>query len=361
MADSQLLHKIHNIIRDKGPIPVDTYMNLCLADEDFGYYKTRDPFGKEGDFITAPDISQMFGELLAIWCIGMWHQLGRPTPVVLCEIGPGRAALMHDMLRTIARLAPDLLEASQIAMVETSGKLTQAQRDKLSDHAGRIQWFKRFADIPAGPLLLVANELFDAIPIRQYVKTGGDFVERLVGHDDGGMLSFTLGTRRLDKALLPADHAQAPAGAIFETSPFQQQLMQEIVGRIASDRGAGLIIDYGHLQPGFADTLQAMLKHRYDDVFANPGQADLTSHVDFSALARIAQQAGCQIATATQGEFLLTMGLLERAGRLGAGRDAAYQQKITADVQRLAGPDQMGTLFKVLALSDADTQLVGFA
>ncbi|PWL17081.1 methyltransferase [Falsochrobactrum shanghaiense] len=360
MPDTTLKARLKRLIATTGPISVADYMTACLGDRETGYYMTREPFGRDGDFITAPDVSQMFGELIAIWCVSIWDALGRPEKAVLCEIGPGRGTLMSDMLRAITKLAPQMASSASVAMVETSPRLTGIQKQKLTPFKSHINWYERFTDIPDGPLILVSNELFDAIPLRQFVKVAGRFVERMIALDQHGELHFVSGATGIDPALLPREHAQAPEGAIFEAAPARTALMQEIAERIAARRGAALTIDYGHLQSGFGDTLQAMLKHAYDDVFAHPGEADLTSHVDFDMLERTARHCGCRTQTMTQGDFLLAMGLVDRAGRLGAGRDAAFQEKIRDDVERLAAPDQMGTLFKVLAIADTATRLFPF-
>lgn len=360
MPETSLKDRLKRLIATAGPISVADYMAACLGDREAGYYTTREPFGREGDFITAPEVSQMFGELVGIWCVSEWDALGRPDAFVLCEIGPGRGTLMSDMLRTIGRLVPPMLGSARIAMVETSPRLVERQKEKLADAPVAVEWFERFSDIPDGPLILVTNELFDAIAFRQFVKVNGRFVERMIALDEKDAFRFVSGAGGIDPTLLPAGHTDAPEGSIFEAAPARTALMQEIAGRIATTRGAALNIDYGHLEAGFGDTLQAMLKHRFDDVFAHPGLADLTSHVDFDVLNKTAQANGCKTGTMTQGEFLLAMGLLDRAGRLGSGRDAAFQEKIRQDVERLAAPDQMGTLFKVLALSDAKTRLLPF-
>ncbi|WP_343312440.1 class I SAM-dependent methyltransferase [Brucella sp. BE17] len=360
MPDTPLKDRLKRLIAATGPISVADYMATCLGDPEAGYYITRDPFGREGDFITAPEVSQMFGELIGIWAIGIWDALGRPTNAVICEIGPGRGTLMNDMLRTMAKLAPQLVASASIAMVETSPRLADLQKQKLSQSSASIGWFERFTDIPDGPLILVANELFDAIPFRQFVKSGERFVERMIGLDKGGEFQFVSGAAGIDPALLPENYAQAPEGTIFEAAPARTALMQEVARHIIEQRGAALAIDYGHLRSGFGDTLQAMIKHDYDDVFAHPGIADLTSHVDFDVLERTARGHGCKTRTMTQGEFLLAMGLIDRAGRLGSGRDSAFQEKIRNDVERLAAPDQMGTLFKVLVAADPATQLIPF-
>lgn len=358
MPEASLKHRLKRLIGTTGPISVADYMAACLGDRESGYYTTREPFGRDGDFITAPEVSQMFGELIGIWSVGIWDALGRPDNAVLCEIGPGRGTLMSDMLRTIAKLAPAMSGSMCIAMVETSPRLVEKQKQKLGRE--NVEWFKQFSDVPDGPLILVSNELFDAIPFRQFVKSNGRFVERLIALNEQDEFYFISGTGGIDEALLPAGHQTAPEGTIFEAAPARTALMQEIAQRIAISRGAALSIDYGHLQSGFGDTLQAMLKHAYDDVFAHPGEADLTSHVDFDMLEKTARNCGCKTATMTQGDFLLGMGLVDRAGRLGAGREGAFQNKLRQDVERLAAPDQMGTLFKVLAIADKQTKIFPF-
>ncbi|PRD45408.1 methyltransferase [Phyllobacterium phragmitis] len=358
-----LKQRLVRLVEAAGPISVAEYMTACLGDREAGYYTTREPFGRDGDFITAPEVSQMFGELIGVWCVGAWAALGQPQNAVLCEIGPGRGTLMADMLRTLARIAPAFLRSVRIAMVETSPRLTEIQQQKLSGAAPSISWHQHIEDIPEGPLILVANELFDALPIRQFVKINDRFVERLVttvSTDEGTGLGFTAGAGSIDAALLPDGHMQAPDGAIFEAAPVRTALMQQIAERIGAGRGAALLIDYGHLEAGFGDTLQAVSKHKPQGVFERPGQADLTSHVDFAALAETARALACRTGTMTQGDFLIAMGLLDRARQLGANKDETYREQIRHDVERLAGPDQMGTLFKVLCVSDHQSRIFPF-
>ncbi|KXF76733.1 ATP synthase subunit beta [Paramesorhizobium deserti] len=346
-------------IETTGPISVAEYMAACLGDREAGYYTTREPFGREGDFITAPEVSQMFGELIGVWCAGAWEALGKPKDAVLCEIGPGRGTLMADMLRTLRQIAPDFLRSARITMVETSPRLAEIQREKLKNQPVSIEWHREIEDIPEGPLILVANELFDALPIRQYVKVNGCFVERLVTTRNAE-LCFTAGAGSIDTALLPDGHTRAPEGAIFEVAPARTALMQRIVERIAASRGGALLIDYGHLEAGLGDTLQAISKHEFQGVFEKPGEADLTSHVDFAALAATARAFSCRTGAMTQGDFLIAMGLLNRAGQLGADKDEVFREQIRNDVERLAGPDQMGTLFKVLCVGDRQSRIFPF-
>lgn len=360
-ADVTTLGKrITEQIAADSPLPVSEYMALCLFDPHHGYYTTREPFGSDGDFITAPEISQMFGELVAIWLYEAWTANDRPLPATVAEIGPGRGTLMKDMLRAWLRLDPAFFESVRFALVETSPRLAEIQRSTLGPMASKITWHETVATLPAQPLFIIGNELFDALPIRQFVQTATGWRERMVGLDDNGALAFFAGMASLDQKLLPPDAITAPEGAVLEFAPARSALMAEIAGRISSYGGTGLFIDYGYLQPGIGDTLQALKNHAFDDVLAHPGEADLTSHVDFAALATVAQAHGLKTMATTQGAFLLSMGLLERAGNLGAHADQADREAISAQVERLAGPDQMGELFKVLAVVTKDAGAVTF-
>lgn len=334
-----------------GPMPVSEYMATCLFDPDHGYYTTREPFGTAGDFVTAPEVSQMFGELVAVWVYSAWRALDRPMPVCLAEIGPGRGTLMADMLRTLDRLDPGFTTRMRVAMVEASPRLADAQRRKLAGGRARPIWLAALDDLPALPAIVVANELFDALPIRQFVKTGRGWLERVVTVDEAGKPVFSAATSGIDASLLPPGADHQPEGAIFEAAPARQAMMDAIAARIARHGGAALLFDYGHLEPGFGDTLQAVRDHAFDPVFASPGEADLTSHVDFAALAAAAHAHGLETRAMTQGAFLLAMGLLQRAGVLGTGADAATHDRLRGEVERLAGDEGMGRLFKVLVVA----------
>lgn len=334
-----LKRRITELITEAGPIPVSQYMALCLLDPADGYYTTREPFGARGDFTTAPEVSQMFGELVAVWLASAWQAAGKPQDATLAEIGPGRGTLMRDMLRTLSRIAPDLTR--RVAMIETSPRLVDVQKRTLGETTAA--WHRDVAELPDAPLFIVGNELFDAIPIRQFVKTPQGWRERCVGLDADGELAFVAGPGTTDAAL-----PDAPTGAVFEIAPARIALMQQIAERIARHGGAGLFVDYGHLATGIGDTLQAMRAHGYVDALAAPGEADLTSHVDFAELGAAAGADGLETRAMTQARFLLGMGLLERAGQLGAAGDAGVRERLQGEVERLAAPDQMGELFKML-------------
>lgn len=359
-----LADKIKAIISVHGPISVTDYFALCLADPEHGYYRTRDPFGRGGDFVTAPEVSQLFGEMIGIFLVHAWEKHLKPRRNVrIAEIGPGRGTMMADMLRVLQRLAPELYEAATIHLVETSPTLRDIQGKTLSAHAEKVAWHDSFDEIPSGFLLLSANEFFDAVPIRQFVKTQTGFRERLVGIDGDGELAFMTGAGSLDPTLLPSGHQAAPSGSIAEVAPARAAIMQMLSDRLFDGGGTAVIVDYGHLAAGFGDTLQAVFKHEFDPPLAHPGEADLTSHVDFEVLADVARARSVAVnGMMTQGEFLLKLGLLERAGTLGRDKDASEQEAIRAAVERLAGdgPNQMGELFKVMAVSSPAVTLLPF-
>ena len=348
-----LKERILRRIEAAGPLGVADYMATCLFDPDHGYYSTREPFGAAGDFTTAPEISQMFGELLAAWLVAAWREAGSPPGAVVAEIGPGRGTMMKDMARTVARLAPDLAASARFALVEASPRLREVQRATLAGAGPAFAWHERVATLPAGPLLVAANELFDALPMRQFVKTASGWRERIVGIGPDGGLAFMAGAACIDPALLPPDAATASPGAVVEVAPAREALMETVAERLATQGGAGLFVDYGYLGPALGDTLQALRRHRYDDPLAAPGEADLTSHVDFAPLAAAAKRHGLSAEIAAQGDFLLGLGLAERAGALGARQDEAGRERIRQAVERLAGPAGMGSLFKVMSVHAA--------
>jgi SAM-dependent MidA family methyltransferase len=360
---SPLSDKIKALIRANGPISVTDYFALCLADPEYGYYRTREPFGQHGDFITAPEISQLFGEMIGIFMVHAWQQHGTPTNVRLVEIGPGRGTMMADMLRVIKRLAPTLFEDLDVHLVETSERLRGVQRVTLEAYSTKISWHDSFDDVPEGFCLIAANELFDAIPIRQFVRTPTGFRERLVGLGADDELTFIAGVATVDPTILPAPAGNIPDGTIFEYAPARQAVMQTLCERLKQQGGTALVIDYGHMVTGFGDTLQAIIIHDFDPPLAHPGDADLTSHVDFEDLARVAVVAGVHLnGGLRQGEFLYGLGLAERAAALARDKDPIEQRLIAAAADRLAGEGagKMGELFKVIAVSSPALKLMPF-
>ena len=341
-------------IRENGPLTVSAYMAECLLHPLHGYYTQRPVFGAAGDFVTAPEVSQMFGEIIGAWLVHAWHQAGRPAPFVLAEAGPGRGTLMADMLR-VARLDAEFSGSAEIVLIEASPRLRGVQRETLCPAAPRVRWVSSLEEVPALPLLLVANEFLDALPIRQFMLSQGQWRERVVGLDADGRLSFGLGSGILAPAQLPERlHKKAEDGSVFEIAPAREAVANLVAAHVETHGGLALFIDYGHLLSGLGDTLQAVRGHAVTDVLAEPGLADITSHVDFEAVARAAHKAGAQVlAPMTQGEFLLENGILERAGQLGSAKPPAVQDEIRAAVARLCGTgeDGMGNLFKVLCVA----------
>ncbi|SMF46181.1 NADH dehydrogenase [ubiquinone] 1 alpha subcomplex assembly factor 7 [Tistlia consotensis] len=346
---SPLLALLAARIRAQGPLSLAEYMAVALGHPRHGYYATRDPLAR--DFTTAPEISQMFGELLGLWLVERWQALGSPPAVRLVELGPGRGTLMADLLRA-ARLVPGFLTAAELHLVETSPVLRERQRQALAGQA--VQWQERFEQVPDGPLLLVANELFDALPIRQFQRTARGWAERQIGLSaDGGGLAWGLGPE-LPEAALPGLPAAGP-GEIAEVSPAGQRLAASIGERLARQGGAALILDYGYAPSQAGDTLQALRGARPADPLDAPGEADLTAHVDFAALAAAAGAAGARAwGPVGQGAFLEALGIRERAAILQRGADEGRRAEIAAALARLTAPKQMGHLFKALALTGPD-------
>ncbi|MEO8667365.1 MAG: class I SAM-dependent methyltransferase [Bauldia sp.] len=335
-------------IRADGPMTIADFMAACLGDPRHGYYTTREPFGRGGDFITAPEISQMFGELIGLWAVATWQAMGTPASFILAELGPGRGTLMADALRA-ARLRTDFVAAARIHLIESSPRLRAAQAETL--RGVEVTWHGEVADLPGGPAIVLANEFFDALPIRQFTKTADGWAERMVGIAPDGKLTFGL-----RPAASPLAGGDGPPNAapddIFEVSRMANAIIGQVAERLAGHGGAALVIDYGHPGSAFGDTLQAVAAHRYQDPLAAPGEADLTAHVDFGALAEAARDAGAlPRPLVTQRDFLMRLGLRQRAERLGRDKDEVTRMRIASEVQRLADPDAMGTLFKVLAVS----------
>ncbi len=350
--------RIRRQIEGDGPISVADYMALCLCDPLQGYYTTATPFGRTGDFITAPEISQIFGELIGVWCVAMWRNIGAPKKFNLVEMGPGRGTLMADLLRAAA-IDKGFGEAGEVRLIEISEQLRQQQRQLLAASNIKVSWADSLDDIDDVPSIFIGNEFLDALPFHQYVKSGEMWLERMVGLVDGEP-AFVTGSGIADPALMPADHDSAEMGTVFEISPAREAIAASITQHIEQHGGAALLIDYGHISSGFGDTFQAVEAHHYGNSLINPGKADLTSHVDFDALKRVAGLNGkVKTATLTQGKFLLEMGLLERAGLLGQGKSGLVQNDLHEVVERLAGRYAMGELFKVMMIARKECKLEG--
>ena len=327
-----------------GPISVADFMARCLHDPKDGYYATRPALGEVGDFVTAPLVSQMFGELIGLWLVEAWRGAGAPPRFVLAEAGPGDATLTADVLRA-ARLEPAFLAAAELWLIETSAPLRARQAERLARFSPR--WTSRFAELPDdAPLFLIANEFLDCLPAQQFQRTSRGWAERVVGLDQAGELAFGL---RPAVGCFP----EAPTGTVLERSPAQAAFAAELAGRITRQGGAALLIDYGRTNGAPGDTLQALRRHRKVDPLASPGAADLTVHADFAAALRAARDAGASAGLLTQRAFLRRLGVEARAEALAhAHPDRA--ETLRRQLERLIAPDQMGELFKALAIWTGD-------
>lgn len=349
---NQVMHSLKRRLAAEGSMTIAAYMETVLAGSG-GYYRMQDPLGAEGDFITAPEVSQMFGELIGLWCVDTWRRLGSPGAFQLIEIGPGRGTLMQDALRA-ARVAPDFLKAKSLHLVEINATLREEQAKRLAPH--EPIWHETAASVPAGPALIIANELFDALPIHQFVMTEKGWRERVVNLAAHG-LAFALAAPGPALGLLRRPHAAATPGEIAEVSPAGIALADALARRLATQGGAALLIDYGPAESSLGDSFQALRRHKFHDPLATPGEADLTAHVDFAALAEAARQAGAATrGPVTQGDFLRSLGLEIRTEMLAAKSDADTAEILRRQCRRLIAPGEMGRLFKVLAITQPDLQ-----
>ena len=350
VPDASLAARLHARIARDGPLTVEEFMQACLSDEVAGVYASRQPIGGKGDFITSPEISQIFGELVGLWAVAVWQSMGEPSRVTIAELGPGRGTLMADASRAW-RGVPKFLDSVSVALIETSPVMVEAQRKTLKDAGVPLRWYAALDAVPEGPLIVLANEFVDALPIRQFIRRGEAWRERLIASDGRGGFTFIDGEAEDEGRHLP--HA-APDDAILEIRPAAQALMRELGRRAERAPLAALMVDYGHAESGFGDTLQAVRGHRFADVLANPGAADLSSHVDFADLKREAVAAGLMTyGPMPQGEFLLKLGLAARRERLLQRATPTQAEAIASGAARLVDPRQMGVLFKALALTSA--------
>lgn len=354
VTESSPLHdEIRKLIASAGPMPVWRYMQMCLTHPRYGYYVSRDPLGREGDFTTAPEVSQMFGELLGLWAASVWRAIGSPPILHLIELGPGRGTMMADALRAI-RVLPPLYQALNIHLVEINPVLREKQKAMLQG-ARSLTWHDSIDSVPPGPSVILANEYFDVLPIHQVVRHDDGWHERTVEIAADGQLVFGASPDPMPRfdLLLPPLVRAAPVGAVFEWRPDAE--MMKIATRVRNEGGAALVIDYGHLRSDAGDTFQAIARHAFADPLKDPGAADVTAHVDFQALARAAEDVGAKVhGPVTQGDFLKRLGIETRAVTLMAKASAEVSEDVSNALKRLtdSGRGGMGSMFKVLGISD---------
>jgi NADH dehydrogenase [ubiquinone] 1 alpha subcomplex assembly factor 7 len=340
---TELSKIIHEIIKENGPISIGTYMSLCLGHPQFGYYMQREAFGAQGDFITAPEVSQLFGEMISIWVMLTYERMGSPESLQLVELGPGRGTLMSDIWRGLGT-QPGLREKTQIHLVEFSPRLHQIQADTLEGLP--VTWHTNIETVPQAPTIFIANEFFDALPIEQAIYHQDDWHQRQVTSDEIDIF-FTTGD-----ILQGLPNEEMPEGSIFEYAPLATTIMQQLCRFIDHNGGALLAIDYGDdapLNERIGDTLQALQKHQMVDIFDEPGHADLTAHVAFSSLEMIAQEENCEtLPVTTQREFLTQLGIRLRLDKLLPKATPEQAEQLQSGLERLIDPLQMGDLFKVL-------------
>ena len=346
---------LENVIRKQiaasGPMPVSRYMELCLTHPDYGYYLKQDPLGRDGDFITAPEVSQMFGELIGLWAASVWAAMGSPSEVKFIELGPGRGSMMADMLRAI-QILPQFYQAVTVHLVEPSPALRDRQYDTLGN-AKHVEWYDLLTDVPEGSAIIFANEYFDVLPIHQVVKADDGWHERMIDVDDD-IFIYTVAkepTPRFE-VLMPPHVRAAPNGAIYEWRPDTE--IMDLARRVRDQGGAALIIDYGHLRSDAGDTFQAVTRHSFTNPLRNPGDADITAHVDFEALAKAAETLGARAhGPVEQGAFLNKLGIEQRSLTLMKSSSHEESVSVAAALKRLTGKGRngMGQLFKVLGIS----------
>lgn len=336
-------------IRDKGPMTVAEYMQLALGHPAYGYYMRQDPFGRKGDFITAPEVSQIFGELLGAWAATLWHQLGAGD-IALVELGPGRGTLMKDMLRATAHL-PGFHDALCVVMVETSPALKRMQQAVLTGSHSRISWQKEPRELPQIPAVIIANEFFDALPIRQFVRTAEGLKEKLIDIDaeDPQRLCFVIqeiGIRLIKGGAYSGDEM------VVESCPAARAAVHSVAAHLEQFGGGGLVIDYGYTGGSRGNTLQAVKGHGFHPVLEDPGAADITAHLDFDMMVNAFADHGIvTFGPQKQGAFLTRIGAEMRAEALLRRADPKQQEDIIRGLRRLVSPHEMGDLFKVLAFT----------
>ena len=354
---------VRRVIAQSGPMPVSRFMALAMQHPEHGYYRRAAAIGRSGDFITAPEISQVFGELVGLWLAEAWEQAGRPDPCILCEAGPGRGVLMADALRAIRHVIPDFAAAARLHLIESSETLRAAQAEALAGAAP--VWIEGLDGLPESPLFLIANEFLDALPVRQFVMTPDGWRERTVALDDNGRLFFAAGDAPADAVAasglsLPAE---AELGAIGEIQAEALAFVRDLARRLVAFGGAALLVDYGGNLPAGKSTLRGVRGHRLVDPLDGAGETDLSVDVDFARLREAAEAAGAAVlGPARQAAFLRSLGIEARRSALKAPASAEDAAAVDAAIDRLIDPTTMGTAFKAMAVAaPSGAALPGFS
>lgn len=348
---NQLAEHIKDLIKSKGPITIAGFMELVLQHPEYGYYRRHDPLGQRGDFITAPEISQMFGEMIGLWCAEMWRQMGQPEHFILLELGPGRGTLMQDALRATAKV-PGFCQALQLHFMESNETLRKLQQEKLIDHLPI--YIDDISQLPDAPIIVIANEFFDALPIRQFEKTFQGWCERAVSVNEHDLVFTHVPADAMLTQLIPESLREANPGTFYEVSLPSTSIMRQLSKHIARNGSGFLVIDYGFLEACGQPTLQALANHKFVDVLSNPGEVDITAHVDFGLLRTVASGQGLNVTGPIgQGEFLQNLGIELRASQLKLHATPQQAEAIDVGLKRLIDASEMGTLFKVLAVTSS--------
>jgi NADH dehydrogenase [ubiquinone] 1 alpha subcomplex assembly factor 7 len=339
---------IREIIGKQGAISLAAYMELALQHPEHGYYRVREPIGRTGDFVTAPEVSQMFGEMLGVWCAEVWRAMGKPDPFALVELGPGRGTMMQDILRATANVG-GFHDAKKLCLLDSDKALRGQQRKAIGENAPR--YIENISQLPSMPAIIVANEFFDALPIRQFEKTFQGWAETMVTVADEALVMTKRTMAEGELNLIPPDKRDADPGMVIEISPKAQNMLRDLVRHIATQKGAMLMIDYGYVASSGASTVQAVSNHAYASIFERPGEVDLTAHVDFTTLARLVEEMGASVLPIIgQGEFLKNLGIKIRADGLKKQATMPQAAEIDVALHRLIDVEHMGQLFKVMEI-----------
>ncbi|MCL2505558.1 MAG: SAM-dependent methyltransferase [Alphaproteobacteria bacterium] len=346
MNSNNLEDIIKSIIKQQGPISVAAFMALALQHPNLGYYTTRNPIGRTGDFVTSPEVSQLFGEILGVWCVDVWTRIGKPDSFALLEMGAGSGVMMHDIIRVTEKVS-EFANARKVFILESNKVLKDKQKSNIPCEYSYVD---SVSSVPHDlPLIIVANEFFDVMPVRQFEKTFQGWAECMVDIENNSLALALRTLSDFEQQLIPPEKAEALPGTVFEFSPVSQSIMKEAAEAIAQRKGAMLVVDYGYSSEINYSTLQAVSKHKRASIFDNPGETDISYHVDFRDLAKVAETAGADVSfIVTQGEFLENFGIRLRAEKLKHNVNKKQALEIDTALKRLTSDDEMGSVFKVM-------------